>query len=221
MSSKLRSVSLRKAMSDPAVNLKKQATSLRNFGTLHPRQNIEHANRHSKTLSSAKVQNKRKATCLANWGVDHPSKHHEVLTRILTTAFSVKKIRVQGKEYTCQGYEPFVLERLAKTFGVKNVVGQFDIGFKPIRLADTWYTPDFYVKEKETYVEVKSLWTLGVRARSDFLVRNRQKQRECNAEGIALKFIVYIKERDTCVQLPKDWHIWDTSKLKQFLAYAH
>jgi hypothetical protein len=221
LSTKLKGETLKESMSDEKfrteVNEKKRATSLKNFGTEHPRQNKEQAANHSKAMRSERTRQQRKETCLAKWGVEHPAQHPEVLKKMLNTALQTKQVTVQGKHFTCQGYEPFVLQRLAKTFGVENIVGQFDKEFKPIKLEKYWLTPDFYVKSKAAYVEVKSLWTLGIRGKTDFLQRNRQRQLECNSKGIPLKFIVYIEARDECVQLPKEWFKWSSKQLTQFI----
>jgi hypothetical protein len=219
VSSKHRSEVFKKVMNEPAVNKKKQATSLRNYGTLHPCQNKEHAAFKGRIMRSKAVQERRRQTCMSTWGVDHPSKHPKVLSKILHS-FKLKKVTLKGKRFLCQGYEPFVLQRLAKVFGVKQVVSQFDPSFKSIRLEKSWYTPDFYVKSKDTYIEVKSTWTLGVKGRQDFLRQNRLKQRTCNSNGIPLKFALFLPETDKCKLLPENWFTWTLKEIRDFLHSA-
>lgn len=199
-----------------AVQRKKQATSLKHYGTLHPSQNKSVSSAQSKAIRSKESQDKRRATCMANWGVEHQSQHPVVLKRIIRNAVGLKTVRTGKRVFKCQGYEPFVLKRLVKMFGETQIVSQFDSKFQAIRLSKYWFTPDFYVESNQTYVEVKSLWTLGVDNKK-WLDRNRARQRWCLDQGIKLKYVVCFPEKQKIVQLPKHWPSLTAKQLKDLI----
>lgn len=198
------------------VRSKKQATSLKHYGTLHPSQHPSVAKAQSKAIRSKEAQDKRKATCLSNWGVEHQAQHPLVLKRMLKNATSLKTVCIGQKTFECQGYEPFVLRRLAHMFGANQIVSQFDPKFQAIRLPKYWFTPDFYVKSKQTYVEVKSLWTLGVQ-NTDWLNKNKARHSWCLEQGIKLKYVVCVPEKQKIVQLPKHWPSLTAKQLKSLV----
>lgn len=134
--------------------------------------------------------------------------------------YTLKTITVEGRTFTCQGYEPFVLTRLVKKFGIKDILSQFDKGFVDIKGGRTFYRPDFFIKSRNAYVEVKSIWTL--------LGKNsyyRKCVRKAKAAVVAKKKVVLLvafPSRKLIVKLPNNWHLqkrvdmqnWIQSKLK-------
>jgi hypothetical protein len=194
------------------VNRRRQ-TCLERYGVDHQSKDPKVAAKIGRASASVSVQARKIQTSLKNWGTEYPMQNPEVLKSVLKAALKIKRVKCAGKVYECQGAEPVVLKRLVHLFGPRDVVGQFEPNFNPIVLSDKVYIPDAYVASKDTYVEVKSTWTLwGKRGTNDFLSANRAKQQGCNVRGIRLKFIVATKN-GRLVQLPKDWCTWSRSTL--------
>lgn len=184
---------------------KKMATFRRKFGVAHPMQNAE-------------VLKKRRKTTFQRYGVQHPMQVPSIRKRAFETAKKLTPIKYKGKTFLCQGYEKYVLPRLADKFGVENVIGQFDEEFKPLKFKGRVYTPDFYIKSNDTYVEVKSSFTLyGKIGNSNFLRQNKSLQEQASNRGIKLKFIVYNEVKDRCTVLPSTWCDMSRKDLKQNL----
>jgi hypothetical protein len=169
-------------------------------------------------MQSKAVRKKAERTMLDRYGVQTCMHSRDIRLKVIRGAQRLTEVTVQGKTFECQGYERFVLPRLAKRFGVHNVLGQFDSKFESLHFGKRVYTPDFYVKSNDTYVEVKSTFTLiGKLGTSDFLKDNRRLQRLANAQGVKLKFIVYHPKSDSCIVLDSDWPSLSKAKLTQLI----
>jgi hypothetical protein len=193
-------------MSNSYVKARLRKTSLERFGVKNP-------------FQSEKVKNKIRETNLERYGVANPMQNSEVRKRATASANRLTPIKCKGKTFLCQGYEKHVLPRLVNRFGVENVVGQFEEDFKPLKFKGRVYTPDFYIRSNDTYVEVKSSFTLyGKIGVSNFLRQNRSLQEQASNRGIKLKFIVYNEVKDKCTVLPTAWTDLSRTCLKQNLS---
>lgn len=187
----------------PEVKAKRDATFMRRYGM-------------KSFLCSTLLKEKG---MLYTHGVRNPLQDSNIRRKAFESAKKLTPIKCGGKTFLCQGYEKQVLPRLVRKFGVNNVIGQFEEGFKPLKFKNRVYTPDFYIRSNDTYVEVKSTFTLyGKIGVSNFLQQNRSLQEQASNRGIKLKFIVYSEVKDKCTVLPSTWHSMSRSSLKQNLA---
>lgn len=111
----------------------------------------------------------------------------------------VKTCEVGGRTFDYQGYEDIALEEAARRYGVKSIVSQYDPAYESLRIDDTYFRPDFYVKGK-FYVEVKSTWTL-----LRYWDLNTLKAKLCEREGIKIVWLVCESKERRCHKLPPLW----------------
>lgn len=160
-----------------------------------------------------RVVKRCEATNLIRYGVRRPSQNLEILQKSMESAHKVHTVVCGGKEYKCQGYERFVLPKLVARFGPDDVVGQYEEN-RAIRIDDTWYRPDAYVRHNDTLVEVKSTWTLLGR---HCIRKNRRISEYLDEQGIRLKILIYFVKDDKVVVMPKTWYRWSRSDLTLFI----
>lgn len=181
---------------------KQRATSREKYGTDYPWQS-----KHNKGFLE-----KKRTTCTERYGFAHPLMNSEVYLKQAKSAYRIKKITIEGVEFNCQGYEHHVLPKLVKRFGVRNVVSQFDPQFLPIVDENSFFAPDFYIKSRKTYVEVKSTWTLIAD-----LKKNRLKAKLALLLGHNVVWLIAYGSKRT-LKLPDDWHTWTKSRITSFLS---
>lgn len=96
-----------------------------------------------------------------------------------------KKVTLQGKEFNVVGYEAFALEYLIKEKGIRAK----DISEKTIAIPykldgkNRKYIPDLFIKSTNTFIEVKSQYTLGLNG----LMHGRDALKELRAKVRATK----------------------------------
>lgn len=181
---------------------KQRTTSREKYGTDYPWQS-----KHNKGFLE-----KKRNTCTERYGFSHPLMNSEVYLKQARSAYRIKTITIEGVEFNCQGYEHHVLPKLVKRFGVRNVVSQFDPKFLPIVDENLFFAPDFYIKSRKTYVEVKSTWTIMAD-----LKKNRLKAKLAIELGHSVVWLIAYKDKRT-LRLPNDWHTWTKSQLTSFLS---
>jgi hypothetical protein len=118
--------------------------------------------------------------------------------------YALKTVVLSGKTFVCQGYEPFVLKRLVKKFGVKDILSQFDKGFEDIHGGRTWYRPDFYIVSRKDYVEVKSLWTLL--GKNSYFKKCVRKAKAAIVAKKKVVLLVAFPNKQLIIKLPDDWY---------------
>lgn len=177
---------------------KQKQISREKYGTDFPWQNTKH---------NKLFQKKRKERCLAKYGFVHPLMNSEIYKKQATASFRLKEVTVQDKLFLCQGYEPIILPKLVRKFGVTNVISQFDKRFIPIEDENLFFAPDFYITTNDTYVEVKSDYTLML----DFK-KNQAKAKLAELMGKRVAWFVIFKDKKM-IRLPKDWHTLPKRKL--------
>lgn len=147
------------------------------------------------------------------YGVEHSMQVPEIKQKALLSSQSLKKVECGGRTYLCQGYEKQVIPRLVQKFGVTNVVSQFDPEFESLKLENSTYTPDAYLKNKDIYIDAKSTWTfLGITP--TVLEGNRQKQREL---GKHLRFLIYYEKSKEIKVMPVNWYKWNDGKVRRYV----
>lgn len=171
------------------------------------------------SFQAKEVRNKIKSTFKKRYGKEHPMQVQSIRKKAIASMNKKVQVVCQGKEFLCQGYEKEVVPFLVRKFGPENVTSQFETRFQKLTLKDgRTYTPDFYLENTETYLEIKSSYTLlGSAGGKDLLERNRHLQTQCDRLGKSLRFVVYDPRDRKCRLLPKGWHKLTKDKLKSLL----
>lgn len=176
-----------------AILAKAKARSLAKYGTEFPWQ--------------SKAVQKRKKANYAVKGLNHHFDDPAILAKQQRASFKIKTIEIAGRTFECQGYEPYAIEKAVKLYGLHNVFTQYDKGFKPLRLPSGTYYPDFYIKSKRLYVEIKSDYTL---LHKSSYAKNKRKGAEAFAAGFSVSWVVYNPTKRKLIKLPQKW--WELSK---------
>jgi hypothetical protein len=107
-----------------------------------------------------------KKTCLKKYGVENPHQVPEIAEKSSKNNYRKKLyIMPSGKEITCQGYEPFALDKLLNE---KNI-DETDIITGCKNVPTIWYEDesekkhrhyvDIFIPSQNRCIEVKSTWT--------------------------------------------------------------
>lgn len=210
----------------PVIQAKKVATSLYNWGTSSPMSNPAVRARADKTVFTRygvanisqcpAIKAKKVATSFERYGTAHHLQNAEILKKAMLSAHRLYEVVSPRKTYFVQGYERFVIGYLERRY--KEVVPQFEKGYKEVRLLDGRYTyrPDFYIPSISTYIEVKSTWTLLTRKGSwEDTVRKFRMLNEAGKKGK----LYLVLDRRRLVILPDDWYLLTLKKLKSFVPH--
>jgi len=149
---------------------------MQNFGVKYP-------------LQSKICQNNFKQTCLKKYGVENPQHNLEIADKTVKNNYRKKTYTSSsGKEYICQGYEPFALECLIE----KENVNENDIITSRKEVPTIWYNNvkgkksrhyvDIFISSQNRCIEVKSTWTAKKKQDSIFLKQNAAKELGYNYE---------------------------------------
>jgi hypothetical protein len=163
------------------------------------------------------VKAKMRQTWLDNYGVDHPLKdmtiRKKALTAALSSRFKVKKFTCSGKEFAYMGYERPAIEECVRRYGVKSVLANGEI--EPIRYNERLYFPDLRIESKDTFIEVKSLWTMFSSRRSFTFCK--EKASGVSGAGVNLRWML-CSDAEVLAVLPQDWY---KLKPKAFISSLH
>ncbi|MHB1910015.1 MAG: DUF7487 domain-containing protein [Nitrososphaerales archaeon] len=154
-------------------------TCRKRYGTDHPMQNPEIRDKTRETclerygygcpFPNEGVKEKILETLRERYGADHPMQNKDVLDRALKASHRTKTI-ILPSELTVhvQGYEPFYIQKLlrdgfsdeiivATVEDVKDLEIYYELDCKRRR-----YRPDFYFKDRNLIIEIKSTYTFQV-----------------------------------------------------------
>lgn len=134
----------------------------------------------------------------------------DCVTKVLTTR---KEVRVEGKTFHLQGFEPASLERLLRRFNADQIVSGSDVPRFAYRLDGKQHTyiPDFYVPDADLVVEVKSVATLGLTRNSnaffgeDVFERNQAKAMAVRRSGSRFRLHLFDRHGKR-LRIPTNWH---------------
>nr|WQM86789.1 zinc ribbon-containing protein [Marseillevirus cajuinensis] len=147
------------------------------------RYGVEHA------LQSPLIMARWKESVNKHFGVEHPMQHPDVFEKWAASSYKTKTfVSRTGKEFFCQGYEPFCLHDLLEKEGYS----ENDIatrGILPVPYffgKNRVYFPDIYVEKENRLIEVKSEWTL-----EKDLKKNYAKINACKELGFDVELRVY------------------------------
>jgi len=156
-----------------------------------------------------KTQAKRRQTCREKYGVDHHLKDPEIQKKLLRARYKILKVKVHNKVFECQGtYEAALIPKLVSRFGMANVQTQFSSGFPKDARLRTSFTPDFYIKSRDRFIEMKSTYTLM--DAYGMLQLNREK-----AEYAGSDVIWIVKHGIRFITLPLLWYTFSEDKLRK------
>lgn len=183
---------------NPDVKLAKIATNLRKRGVENPFQDL-------------KTQLKIRRTLQARYGVDNPTQSLEILRKVFKTQHRIKEFVYQGRTFRFQGWEDTIIRKLVDCYGKRPVVTQFDKTYPEDTFSRLGTFPDVYVKSIDTFVEVKSTWTLLGKRKT--LAQNRQKAKYACARSTCRWVVVTDHKKGLYVVLPTDWYKMKCSEL--------
>lgn len=204
------------ALQSKDLQKKFKKTSLKHFGTSHPRQ-------------SKVVKDKIKNTMLERYGVEYAMQNQDSFDKNQKSAFTRKKVKINGKVFSVQGYEPQAIKYLVSIgCTVDNILVKSSEGKPSIKYTlakrEHWYHPDMYIKLKNkwTVIEVKSVYTLFSNNESTSYSRIQKKAKACLDQGYRFKLILVTSEKvvsSSTVFILEDIHKKTLKQLKQELQY--
>ena len=209
-----------------SIKLKKEASTKKTLGVENPFQSEAlmsqvREDRFQRTgfryvSQDPEVRKKIVASFLENFGVTHPMQNREVFEKVMKSQYRIKELVLGRRVYRYQGWEDTVIRALVAKYGNKEVLTQFDSGFPDTVFAEAKTFPDLYIRSIETFVEVKSIWTLMGRLNS--LKVNQNKARRLNESGNTCRWVVVTNHpRSEYVVLPEDWYLMKLKRLKEYL----
>jgi len=124
------------------------------------------------------VKKAKRETCYKNYGVEHPSQNKKIFDKQQKSAFKVCKF----KNITYQGtYEKDFLDNYYNLFNITKISPiSYDYCGKT-----SYYHPDFYIKELNLIIEIKSDYTYNKE-----YIKNISKQTACINKGYNFLFII-------------------------------
>jgi hypothetical protein len=170
------------------VKMKIEKTCVEKYGVNNP-------------LKSNIVREKAKKYYLNKYGVEYNSQVPEILEKASKNSYRKKTyIFPSGKEISCQGYEPFALDKLVK----EENVSEEDIVTGCKNVPTIWYDDeenkkhrhyvDIFIPNQNRCIEVKSTWTI-------------RKEKQDN---------IYLKQ-EAAKQLGYNYEIWVYNAKKELV----
>ncbi len=112
------------------------------------------------------ISQKTKNTNIKNYGVSYPSQNQDIMAKVQETSKKYKKYTLpSGKIINVQGYEPFALNILLKTYNENQIITDRNLISRikySIDNKDKYYFPDIYIPSENRIIEVKSTWTFSL-----------------------------------------------------------
>ena len=135
------------------------------------------------------------------------------------------KFNVLGKVIECQSKtEAKFVEWLVltKNYELDDIVGQFDTAYNNFIFDKIKTFPDFYIKSKNVYIEVKSTYTLLVgMSDSSCFSKNQEKAKRSLTKDVTVRWVVggASKKYGTnhFVLLPKTWYLMSKNEVISYL----
>lgn len=112
------------------------------------------------------IKRKKEVTSIKNYGVPHAMQNSDYFEGHNKSAFARKHITHQGKLFTYQGWEDYVLLELFQTHDVNDIITD-KTQMPPFFYLDAAgkrrrYYPDIYIKSQSAFIEVKSTYTRSI-----------------------------------------------------------
>ena len=162
------------------VKQRRKESIIKKYGTEYP-------------FQSEKYKEHFKNVCLEKYGVENPQQIPEIAEKASKNSYR-KKIYLfpSGKEITCQGYEPFALDKLIKEDNIceDDIITGFCKAIKNV--PNLWYDDeqckkhrhyvDIFIPSQNRCIEVKSTWTAEKKKDNIYLKQNAAKNLGYNYE---------------------------------------
>jgi hypothetical protein len=208
----LRRFGVRHALQNKDVKSRQEETCLKKFGstsaygselvrekirqTFNDRYGVDHP------MQIQEVKDKTRRTWEKNFG-GHPMQNPEFFEQAQKRLYRTKTVTLNGKNFECQGYESIVLDILVKELSIPTKSISTSPQDQPlIRWKDSdgkshTYFPDIRVRHnnKDICIEVKSLYTVGVRDRRYFEVVKRKTKAAARANVDLRVWVVFPQEK--------------------------
>ncbi len=135
---------------DPDIKSKQEETLMKNYGVINP-------------FKSLAIQSKAKETNVQRYGVEHPNQDPDILAKAQKPSWKDFTMP-SGDIRKVQGYEPFALRDLLKTYSEDQIKTDRVKGGVPRINYETngkmrYYFPDIFIPHENKIIEVKSTWT--------------------------------------------------------------
>ena len=128
-------------------------------------------------------------TCLEKYGVENPQQNADIANKSSKNSYRRKSYTFpSGNQITCQGYEPFALDKLIKE---ENIL-ENDIVTGCKNVPTIWYEDetgkkhrhyvDIFILSQNRCIEVKSTWTAEKNKDNIYLKQNAAKELGYNYE---------------------------------------
>lgn len=160
------------------VQEKAKQTNLKRFGTEYASQSAEFREKFKETClkkygvtnpnKTTEIKEKIKQTNLQRYGVEHSSQNLEVMEKTQKNAKRLKDYTMpSGEIRKVQGFEPFALDCLVKTYQETDILTQRKVIPRiPYKINEKqhYYYPDIFIPSENKIIEVKSTWTYKCKA---------------------------------------------------------
>lgn len=206
---------VRNAMQIPMSKVKCAETWAQNYEHGHP-------------LRDPEILKKAKANCKEtfrqNYEHGHPFREPRVFTRAMESAHRIHTLNIDDRLFGYQGYEGYVIQKLALRFGAENVVGQFmkereSLPWKHhlpyFKTRRGIYYPDLYLKNFRLFIEVKGYYTFL--SREENFISTQAKAKGIQLTGKKVAVVVAEPKKDVMILLPPSWITWNYEKTKAYL----
>lgn len=173
------------------IKEKVKVTSLIKYGVSHPTKHIS-------------VQETRRRNAEAKYGIGktHHMHDRDTFRRIAAAASKIKTIKIQGKTFHLQGYEPQTMKALDSKF---KFYAQSRIPQILYRLNGKCraYYPDLFAsyKDKDILIEVKSSWYLGI-GRPPEVFKEFKTKMKASSKTYTTTLALFLKSRRSFVLVP-------------------
>lgn len=178
----------------PEIREKINQTIFEKYGVDHISKSPEIREKVTKTIlekygvdhifKSPEIRKKVKQTNLEKYGVENVSQNSEIMDKISKNAYKRKTFKSKsGKEYGCQGYEPYALKIITEDMEISDeniITGPSNVPhIKYIDDEDKEHIhyPDIYLNNQNKLIEVKSTWTLEKKRDSIFAKQKAAKEK--------------------------------------------
>lgn len=184
---------------------KAQETCVTRYGVTNPnklesvREKIEKTCVHKYGVKNYNNVEKRRSTCISKYGVENPMQSIESFTKQASSAFKLKYYTFpSGRIETCQGFEPFALDKLIKDGIDENQIiidkKNVPVIFYLYNGKMSRYYLDLFIKNENKIIEVKSEWTYKLHEQ-----RNIAKKKECIKQGFKFEFWIFNNKKELTI----------------------
>lgn len=233
------------------MNEKREKTCMSRYGTKYAcqadvvKQKINASTKARSAEDRKRTQQKTMQTCLARYGTKYPSQSQAVKQKIKegiaksrnkrkeqNISFKeckTKIVSIAQKQYEVQSineqkFAEWLIYR--KGYSPNDVIGQYEAEYNDFIYNTLKTFPDFWIKSKNTYIEVKSIFTFfnmystKGKIEEQALQKNRAKAEIANQNGFITRWVICDKSSIgewRFLLLPKHWWKISLDELLQLI----